>query len=115
MDIIRRPVPVLVVACLFLLVGIIGFIYHFQQLQQPDGIWIEIIEALAVLSGAFMLRGQNWARWVALGWMAFHVALSAFGAVRELFIHALILAGIAWLLFLPESRRYFGRSQNAPR
>lgn len=115
MNAFRRPVPVLVVAFLFLIVGVIGFVYHVRQLQQPDGIWIEITEALAILAGGFMLRGKNWARWLALAWMAFHVALSAFGAVRELAIHTLIFIGIAWLLFLPESRRYFGQTENAPR
>ena len=108
MNAVRRPVPVLVVACLFLTVGIIGAVYHIHDLRQPDGISIEITEILAIVAGAFMLRGSNWARWLALAWMAFHVGLSAFGPLRELAVHALIFAGIAWLLFLPESRQYFG-------
>src|SRR6185312_4871808 len=114
MNAVRRPVPVLVVACLFLAVGIIGAVYHIHDLRQPDGISIEITEILAIVAGAFMLRGSNWARWLALAWMAFHVGLSAFGDRRELVAHALIFAGIAWLLFLPESRRYFGRARSTP-
>lgn len=113
MNLFRRPLAVLAVSCLYLLVGTIGFIYHFHQLRQPGGIWIELTEALAILAGAFMLRGQNWARWLALAWMAFHVALSAFGAVRELAIHCLIFAGIAWLLFRADARCYFRRSEEA--
>jgi hypothetical protein len=54
-----------------------------------------------------MMRGQNWARWLAVAWMAFHVILSAFHAVRELAIHSLFLAVIAWILFRPEGARYF--------
>jgi len=95
-------------------VGIIGSAYHFHDLRQPDGVLTECIEVLAILAGAFMLRGSNWARWLALAWMTFHVVLSAFGALRELAIHSLILAGIAWLLFLPQSRRYFGKVRDAP-
>ena len=114
MNTVRRPVPVLVVACLFLAVGIIGGFHHIHDLRQPDGILTEFTEALAILAGAFMLRGSNCARWLALAWMTFHVVLSAFGALRELAIHSLILAGIAWLLFLPQSRRYFGKVRNAP-
>ncbi|MFZ0663692.1 MAG: hypothetical protein WAM66_13435 [Acidobacteriaceae bacterium] len=110
----RRPVPVLVVAFLFLIVGIIGAFYHIHDLRQPDGILIEFTEFLAILAGAFMLRGSNWARWLALAWMAFHVGLSAFGAPQELAIHSLIFAGIAWLLFLPQSRQYFGRARDTP-
>lgn len=114
MDKIRRPIPVLVIACLFLLVGSVAFVFHFRQILQPNGIWIEVTEALAIVAGAFMLQGRNWARWLAVMWMIFHVILSAFGALHELAIHMVILAIITWLLFLPESRRYFGKPHNAP-
>jgi Trk-type K+ transport system membrane component len=102
-----RPVPVLVVALLFLAVGGVGFVYHFRELSAPDGIWIELTEFLAFVSGVFLLLGQNWARWLAIAWMAFHVVLSAFGSFRETAIHAVFLAVIAWLLFRPDSSRFF--------
>lgn len=114
MNPVRRPVPVLVVACLFLAVGIIGTVYHIRDLRQPDGISIILTELVAILAGAFMLRGSNWARWLALAWMAFHVGLSIFADRRELAVHALIFAGITWLLFLPESRQYFKGARDTP-
>jgi uncharacterized membrane protein HdeD (DUF308 family) len=103
----KRPVSILILACVYLAVGIIGFAYHFRDLRQPDGVWIELTEFLAILSGAFMLRGQNWARWLALAWIAFHVILSAFHEFHELAIHTLLFAGIVWFLFRPEGGRYF--------
>lgn len=106
------PVSILVVACLYLLVGSIGFFYHFHDLYQPDFIWIETTEALAVVTGVFLLRGQGWARWLALAWMAFHVVIS-YGDYRKLIIHACILALIAWLLFRADASRYFRRSETA--
>jgi hypothetical protein len=54
-----------------------------------------------------MLRGHNWARWVALAWIAFHVVLSAFHAFGEFAIHAVFCAVIAWFLFSPAPARYF--------
>ena len=108
----KRPVSVLFVACLYLAVGIGGFVVHFHDLRQPDFFWIEGTELLAIIAGAFMLRAQNWARLLALAWMAFHVVLS-FGVLRELLIHSLILAVIAWILFRPEARRYFRRAETA--
>ena len=102
-----RPVSVLIVACLYLAVGAIGFAYHFRALGQPDGIWLGLTEFLAILSGGFMLRGQNWARWLALTWMAFHLILSAFHQLREFAVHSVFFALIAWVLFRPEARRYF--------
>ena len=104
----KRPVTVWVLSCLYIAVGAIGFAYHLRELMalQPDGVWIELTGLLAILSGVFMLRGRNWARWLALAWMAFHVAIS-FPVPRQLIIHSLFLAAIAWLLFRPDARRYF--------
>lgn len=102
----QRPIAVLVVACIYLAVGCIGFAYHFHDLRQPDGIWVEVTEGLAIVIGIFLLLGRNWARWLALAWMAFHVAIS-YGDFRKLLIHTCIFALIAWLLFRRNSRRYF--------
>jgi len=107
----KRPVSVVVLACLYIGVGAAGFIFHFHDsLASPQsGVWIELTEALAVIAGAFMLRRQNWARWLAVAWIAFHVVLSAFGRLTGVAIHAVFLAIIAWLLFRPGAARYFRR------
>jgi len=49
-----------------------------------------------------MFRGRNWARWLALVWMAFHVAIS-FPVVRQVVTHSIIFALIAWVLFRPDA------------
>jgi hypothetical protein len=110
----KIPVSVIAIACLYLAVGAIGFVFHFKEFRSQDGVWIELTEFLAVVCGIFMLRGENWARWLAIAWMSFHVALSAFGALRDLIVHGLFLAAIAWLLFRPEAARHFrGARRNA--
>ena len=58
-----------------------------------------------------MLRGQNWARWLAVAWMAFHVAISVFHPLRELAIHVVFLVLIAWILFRPGATRYFRKAE----
>ena len=110
----KRPLSVTVVACLFLLVGAVGFVYHFRELLplQRDGTLVELTEFLAFVSGAFMLRGQNWARWLALAWMAFHVVISAVPPFRGLIVHVLIFGGITWLLLRSDAAGYF-RGQKA--
>lgn len=107
--------PVIVVALLYLAVGIIGFAYHFRSLLawQQDSVWVEVTELLAVVIGVFLLRGHNWARWLALAWMAFHVVLSAFYSYAQATVHAAFLALIAWALFTPASVRYFGKRNRA--
>ena len=54
-----------------------------------------------------MLRGHNWARWLAVAWIAFHVILSAFHSVQEAAFHALLCAVIIWSLFRAGSAGYF--------
>lgn len=105
----RPPFSVLVLACLYIGVGTIGFAAHFRELlaRQHDAALIELTEMVAVVCGVSLLQGHNWARWLALAWIAFHVVLSAFHSFGELAIHALFCAMIAWLLFGPEGARYF--------
>ena len=76
----KRPISVTIVACVYLAVGTLAFVYHFRELlsRQPDSVGMELTEFLAVVCGVFMLRGHNWARWLALAWIAFHVILSVF-------------------------------------
>jgi hypothetical protein len=92
-----------------LAVGAIGFVYHFREvlLLHKDSVGIEITELLAVVCGAFLLRGHNWARWLALAWIAFHVILSVFDSSHGLVIHGLFCVVIAWILFRPEATQYF--------
>jgi hypothetical protein len=110
-----RPISVTVIAFLFIVVGTLGFIEHIHTLAhaaappQREGILIEVTELLAILAGAFMLRRQNWARWLALAWMAFHVVIGALNSFSQAAIHTLLLALIAWCLFNPEANRYFRR------
>jgi hypothetical protein len=106
----KRPISVTILSCVYLAVGAIGFAYHFRELLslQQDIVWAELTEFLAIVCGAFMLLGHNWARWLALAWIVFHVVLSAFHSFRELAIHALFCAVIAWILFRPQAARYFG-------
>lgn len=108
----KIPMSVIVIACLYLAVGIGGSIAHFQALRAPDGIWIELTECLAIVCGVFLLRARNWARWLAIAWMAFHVAIS-FGVLRQLAIHGLFLTLIAWFLLRPEASRFFRGSRPA--
>jgi hypothetical protein len=105
----KRPVTVLIVACVYIAVGVLGFGYHFRELlaMQKDSVWVETTEIVAIVCGVFLWRGQNWARWVALAWAAFHVMVSVLNAFHGVVVHSMLLVVIAWLLFRPESAEYF--------
>jgi hypothetical protein len=113
----KRPTSVTILAGAYLAVGAIVFVHHFRELLafQHDSGWVELTEFLAIVSGVFMFRGQNWARWLALAWIAFHMILSAFHSFHEFAIHGLFCAVIAWILFRSEAARYFRGAQIKPR
>jgi hypothetical protein len=78
----KRPLSVTILGCVYIGVGSVGFVYHLREILarhafRYDDLLVELIEFVAIVCGAFMLRGHNWARWVALAWIAFHVVLSA--------------------------------------
>jgi hypothetical protein len=106
---IRRPNAVTIIAWVYIATGALGFAGGIRPLSvlQMDDVFAEGVRLLAVVAGAFMLRRQNWARWLALAWMGAHVVLSAFHSVGEFAVHCLFFVVIAWFLFRPETVRYF--------
>lgn len=105
----KRPIPVLIVAAVYVLVGVMGFVYHFTELTggHQDAIAIELTELTAVIAGVALLMRKNWARWLALAWVVFHVVISLFHPLGELLIHAVLCILITWLLFQPATARWF--------
>jgi hypothetical protein len=113
---VKRPLSVTILSCVYLAVGVIGFAAHFRELLagHQDAVAMEVTELVAIVCGAFLLRGHNWARWLAVVWIAFHVVLSAFHAIPELAVHAVFCVVIVWLLFRPEAARYFRGARMEP-
>ena len=114
----KRPVAVLIVGCLFIATGALSLAYHLTDFKiskpvESELVWISLVRLLAIVSGVFMLLGRNWARWLALAWIAFHVVIS-FPSIRQVVVHGLLLVLIAYLLFRPEVRAYFNHREPAP-
>jgi hypothetical protein len=108
----KRPLAVLVIGWIFILAGVVGLTYHLTELnpQRPfenDAIWVLLVRLLAIIGGLFMLRGSDWARWLLVMWMAYHIILSAFHSMFELITHTVLLAVIAYFLFRPHVSAYF--------
>jgi len=108
----KRPISVTILGWLFIVVGAVSTASHYAEFRahKPmlnEVVWITVLGAAAIVAGAFMLRGQNWARWLALLWMATHVVISAFHLMQGLLIHSVLFVLIAYLLFRLEAREYF--------
>ena len=92
----QRPLAVTIIGCVYIVMGAIGFAYHFTEFNarhpfQDDFLLVELVRLIAIVCGVYMLRGHNWARWLALAWIAYHVVLSAFHTLPELAMHCLFL------------------------
>ncbi len=105
----KRPIPIIIVSVLFILVGCIGFAYHVKELSgKPyETIWVLFVEILAVACGVLLLFKINWARWLAIAWLLYHVIISAFNSTSEMIAHIVFLVVVSVLLFLPASSTYF--------
>ena len=107
----KRPLSVTIVGCIFLATGILGSVFHATELKaigaaRYDALWAALVSLVAIVSGIFLLRRGNWARWLAVAWLAFHVILSLHSR-QALLIHSGLLAVFAYLLFQPTATAYF--------
>ena len=103
---------VILTGWLFIVAGVIGLGYHATEFNPQAAFDIDLalvllIRFLAIVGGVFVLRGANWARWLLVIWIGYHVILSASHSVSELVIHCAILGGVAYVLFRPQSSQYF--------
>jgi hypothetical protein len=107
----KRPIPVTILGCLFIAVGLTGLVYHLSQ--RPLDRWvalISLIQVVAVVGGVFLLKGRNWARWLMLVWLGFHVGVSAFHSLSDCIAHAVLLLVVAYFLLTPPDSQYFQAS-----
>ena len=109
----QRPIPVTILGSSFIVVGTAGLVYHLSQ--RPLDRWVALIcliEVIAVVGGVFLLKGRNWARWLMIGWLGFHVVETAFNSLADCIAHAGLLLVVAYFLFTPPDSQYFQASRS---
>jgi len=112
----KRPVTVTALSLILMVTGLGGIAYHIREFAAADKldyVVILLVRALAVVAGVFMLRGSNWARWLSMLWVAFHVVVSAFHSRGELAMHVLVFAVFAYVLFGREAADYFRQAETS--
>lgn len=115
----KRPLSVTTIAWLYVIVGAVGLAYHATEFKlarpfENDAVWVCLVRLLAIVAGVFMLRGRNWARWLAIAWMAWHVYLSVFHPLSELIMHSVLLVVFAFFLFRPPASTWFRAAKINP-
>jgi len=118
----QRPRSITAIGWLFIAVGTAGLLNDVwplltadaaQQLAKlkADGLadlgpaWTSRL--LAIIGGAGLLRGHNWARWLLVAWMVFHIGLSIFHSVPELLTHSVVFTPLLYLLFRRSAEPWF--------
>ena len=116
----KRPPSVTIISWLFVAAGVVGLAYHLTEFRalhpfHSDVVWVVLLRLVAIVCGTFMLRGNNWARWLSLAWLTFHVILSGFHSLEGLVMHSVLLAILSYFLLRPEVTEYFlaGRKEAA--
>jgi hypothetical protein len=107
-----RPLSITIISWLFIAVGGVGLLYHLSEFKSHspfdyDLVAIPLIRLVAILAGVFLLRGSNWARWLLIAWMTYHIGLSAFHSLSEFLMHVLIFGTVMYFLFRSQSSAYF--------
>jgi hypothetical protein len=91
--------------------GLVGLAYHWTELSANTPLMSEeygvlLLRVVAIVTGVFLFRGANWARWLALAWIGFHVIISV-PDVGKAVAHVVILAIFAVALFSRNSTTWF--------
>jgi hypothetical protein len=117
----KRPLSITVIGWICVAVGTVALVYHLPEFDpqapfQYELVLVWLIRCLLVLAGVFILRGSNWARWLLVVWMAYHVVLSAFHSVSEVVVHGVLFSVMAYVLFRPPASAYFrgARAERSP-
>lgn len=104
----KRPLPVLVFGCLFILAGAMGLGYHLTKRPlEQDFLLLAAIRLLAIVGGIMLLLGHNWARWLLLAWLVFHVVVSFYHSIEEIVLHAIFLLLFVFFVFRTPTSTFF--------
>jgi hypothetical protein len=107
-----RPLPILSVAILFIIVGLVGFVNHIKDFFEPGEklyvtLLIQLLRIIAIVSGILLLRANNSGRWLSIAWIVSHIVIGALNSTFQLIAHIVLLIIVSILLFLPVSSAYF--------
>ncbi|HTK81818.1 MAG TPA: hypothetical protein VL633_05960 [Bacteroidota bacterium] len=109
----KAPLPVTLLAWLFILVGVVGIGYHSTELNLHDPfadghlVLGLLVRLLAIIGGVLLLRKVFWARWILILWTLYHVVLSATHSVPQLVLHCVVMIVVTYILLRPASAAYF--------
>jgi hypothetical protein len=113
----QRPLSVAIIGVLFVAVGVVALLADLVPLvtggaaalaEPPRELALAwAVRLLGILAGAFLLAGRNWARWLVIAWMGYHVILSVGHSAFEVAVHGVLLLALLYFLFRPPASEFF--------
>jgi hypothetical protein len=104
----RRPLSITIISWLFILFGSIALLSGVWRGGDLASHWyVHLSRLLQIVAGVFMLHGRNWARWLLVAWIAFHIIISALHSVLLLLMHVAIFSVILFFVFRRRASAYF--------
>ena len=76
--------------------------------------FIYAIRAAPIFCGVFMLYGRNWARWLLVVWIGFHIVIGFWHSLGAGLVHAGLFGVVLFFLFRPPASAYFRGIQAVP-
>lgn len=113
----QRPLSITIISWLFIVFGAIALVAGLLPIAHMSGAqriadfekhWmVHLSRTAQIIAGVFMLYGRNWARWLVVVWLAFHVIVGALHSPVQLLTHALFFLVGLYLLFRTPASAYF--------
>src|SRR5215470_8980185 len=113
----ERPLSITIISWFFIIFGSIALISGLLPLFGANAgqlaadfksHWMVHLSRLAqIVAGLFMLRAHNWARWLMVAWIAFHIVIGALHSLMQFLLHVAIFSVVLFFLFRPRANAYF--------
>lgn len=107
----QRPRSITIISWLFIVFGAIALVSGLVTTDLASHWYIHLSRFLQIVAGVFMLYGRNWARWLLVVWMAFHIVVGALHSVLFLLMHVAIFSVILFFLFRRQASVYFSNTR----
>jgi hypothetical protein len=103
-----RPRSITIISWLFIIFGSIALLSGVLPFHDLMSHWyVHFARILMIVAGVFMLKGKNWARWLLVLWITFHIVISALHSMLFLLMHVVIFSVILYFVFRRRSSAYF--------
>ncbi len=105
----QRPLSITIISWLFIIFGSIALLSGAPFGDIKSHWYVHLSRILQIVAGVFMLYGRNWARWLLVAWIVFHIVVGALNGIGPLVMHVVIFSVILFFVFRRDANEYFAR------